>query len=144
MNQGNGPSLGYVSKTIYPETIDAYEKETSMTNAQAMILRAPNQGHWATDDRNQVVEGYGVRRYEGTRDVMARALRDGATLTNITLKTLKRYGWAITPLPDDPPNPFPTASTRIPSKDFYCGLFLDNGDDIPAQSLNKSDSLFLL
>ena len=145
MSQGSGPANAYISGSIYPDTVRAYEIETGMNNADGMPLRARNQGHWIMDDRSQNVDGV-TKTYKGTRDVMAKALRDGSLLTNITLQTLARYGWDITLLPNNPPNPFPTPKTMYHG-DFQCGLFHDDGEpgDKPdARILNQSGSLHLL
>ena len=119
-----------------------------MVDAKGMPLRAANQGHWIMDDRLQVIDGFAAKTYKGTNDVMAKALRDNSYLTNITLRTLERYGWQITPLPDKAPNPFPTGRVSYHG-DFMCGLINDDGEPLvegrpDAKILNQSGSLHLL
>ena len=132
---------GYLSQAVFPGTLDAYKINAGMSTAKGTPLRGGSSAHWLGADKVMVVEGE-QRTYKKTRDVMARALSDGALLTNVSLATLARYGWQVTYLPNNPPNPFPTYGSV--DGEYYCLTIREDENPYDPRILNYSESLELM
>ena len=104
-----GENRGYLDGANFPEVLEKYKIESGMSNADVCPLReASTSGHLIWETRDISPTGYNAKEYLYARDVMGRSLQSGARLSNYSLSLLKRWGYDVTYLADDPPNPYPT------------------------------------